>query len=420
MKVIPRSASVARVGLLNVYPLFYSIGGLTIRLDLLRQNLALSLAAALIGVAAPIGLAFALLRGAFGSSALEAFIVGVALCSTSLGTTLVVLSTATTAGGVDFAQTRVGTVLVSAAVIDDVVGLVLVSVIHRLSGITDGNGGLGWVIGRPVLASGLMGLLTPLTAKFVLGPLFRRFAQARLARMGHVGNALLMALVLGAFLAISGYAGASVLFGSFLAGTFLSSLPGDGTLQQGTPNFLETMERYVGGAQRLVLQPLFFASIGFAIPFLDMWTGEIIWKGLVFSLLMALGKVLVGIVVPISDLLSRLSGGQKGESKMTSSWAPATLLGMAMVARGEIGLLIIQIGLNETPYLSREAFMIAIWAIVLNTILGPVSVGILLKRAGQTIGDDPQWGAQATDSSTDAESVMGSRGAAGPDKTSGA
>lgn len=72
--------------------------------------------------------------------------------------------------------------------------------------------------------------------------------------------------------------------------------------------------------------------------------------------------------------------------------APAALLGMAMVARGEIGLLIIQLGLSETSFLSEEAFLVSIWAIVLNTIVGPVSVGLLLRKFDQAIAEDRQWG----------------------------
>lgn len=68
-----------------------------------------------------------------------------------------------------------------------------------------------------------------------------------------------------------------------------------------------------------------------------------------------------------------------------------------MIARGEIGLLIIQLGLNTTSALSEEAFLVAVWAIVLNTILGPVSVALLLKRTEQVIGGDPRWGIQEKD-----------------------
>jgi hypothetical protein len=70
---------------------------------------------------------------------------------------------------------------------------------------------------------------------------------------------------------------------------------------------------------------------------------------------------------------------------------PAALLGLAMIARGEIGLLIIQIGRNETQYLSEDAFIIAIWAIVFNTIVGPMAVGFLLKAKATVIAEGP-WG----------------------------
>lgn len=79
---------------------------------------------------------------------------------------------------------------------------------------------------------------------------------------------------------------------------------------------------------------------------------------------------------------------------LTTHWAPATLLGMAMVARGEIGLLINQLGLNDTSFLSEEAFLVAVWAIVLNTIIGPVSVGLLLAKFDKMIAEDPRWGMQ--------------------------
>jgi hypothetical protein len=68
-----------------------------------------------------------------------------------------------------------------------------------------------------------------------------------------------------------------------------------------------------------------------------------------------------------------------------------------MIARGEIGLLIIQIGLNQTPFLSEQAFLIATWATILSTIVGPVIVGILLKRHGRTVSADVTWGIQKID-----------------------
>ncbi|KAK4666647.1 hypothetical protein QC763_302170 [Podospora pseudopauciseta] len=385
-------------------------GGLTIRLDLLRQNFILSTIAALFGLLTPIALSFALLYAGFGHAPLEAFIVGTALCSTSLGTIFVVINSASNA--TDYSQTRIGTVLISAAVLDDVCGLVLVSVIHQLRGIAeDGDVNLGWIIGRPVLASGLLAILTPLVAKFVAGPLFRRFLEKPLSKFKHTSNILLMTVVLCAFLAIAAFAGASMLFGAFLAGAFLSSTPSKEKTpsELETTSFVTTFEYYLSGPQKFILQPLFFASIGFAIPFGELWTGEVIWKGVVFTILMVLSKLVVGLVVPAWDIFSAVGfpkPAPPANERMSADWAPATLLGTAMVARGEIGLLIIQIGLNETPFLTRKAFVVGVWAIVLNTIIGPVSVGVLLEKVGDQIATDKTWGIQSKPRDIDVESAM--------------
>jgi hypothetical protein len=64
-----------------------------------------------------------------------------------------------------------------------------------------------------------------------------------------------------------------------------------------------------------------------------------------------------------------------------------------MVARGEIGLLIIEIGYNETSYVSEEGFITGVWAILLNTIIGPVTVGVLVSLYGKQIGEG-HWGVQ--------------------------
>lgn len=112
----------------------------------------------------------------------------------------------------------------------------------------------------------------------------------------------------------------------------------------------------------------------------------------------------VGLSVPLWDLIFPGAAGepqqgnpaspQRSPSSVLSHWAAATLLGMAMVARGEIGLLIIQLGRNDTDFVSEEAFLVCIWAIVLNTIIGPLSVGVLLRRFDRTIAESTRWGFQ--------------------------
>jgi Kef-type K+ transport system membrane component KefB len=175
----------------------------------------------------------------------------------------------------------------------------------ELSGPDAGHVNLGWIIGRPIVASAAMAILTPIFTKWIFAPIFRRWIEHKFARFDHVSNILLMVLVLSAFISIAAYAGTSVLFGAFLAGTFLTYLPSthpDGPFvvmsrEEGernadkSPKFIHTFELYLLDTQKYLMEPLFFASIGFAIPFVELWTGERIWRGILFTLLMAFAKV---------------------------------------------------------------------------------------------------------------------------------
>ncbi|THY99905.1 CPA2 familytransporter [Aureobasidium pullulans] len=380
-------------------------GGLTTRMDLLKQNFFLSMLAATTGVVFPIGLSYLLLYLGFGYGAVETFIIGAALSTTSLGTTFAVIGGASK--DIDLSQTRIGAVLVSAAVIDDVSGLVMRQ--------------FGWLIGRPILASILMAGLTPLLCKYVFAPVFRRFIEHHFARYDHLSNVVLMVLVLCAFISIAAFAGTSVLFGAFLAGSFLTYLPSkhpEGPFvvysrehgeenDKKSPTFVHTFEKYFSDVQKYLMEPLFFASIGFAIPFIDLWTGSAIWHGVVYTLLMLIAKVIVGIWVPLWDVLTKKKNQDVATSSLSKAVSPAALLGAAMVARGEIGLLIVEIGYNSTPYVSDAGFYTAVWAILLNTIIGPMVVGILIKFRGKEIGTG-HWGIQETGGQADGEKAQAS------------
>ena len=81
------------------------------------------------------------------------------------------------------------------------------------------------------------------------------------------------------------------------------------------------------------------------------------------------------------------SQAKQGNQDGLTNWLSGLLLGSAMVARGEIGLLIIEIGYNETSYVSQAGFITGVWAILLNTVIGPVAVGLLVKFCGKRIGE---------------------------------
>ena len=96
---------------------------------------------------------------------------------------------------------------------------------------------------------------------------------------------------------------------------------------------------------------------------------------------------------PDVDAESGPQEGNEEDHKHHATWLSALLLGSAMVARGEIGLLIIEIGYNSTSYVSEEGFITGVWAILLNTIIGPVTVGLLVKFYAKHVGEG-KWGLQ--------------------------
>ncbi|ORY09414.1 hypothetical protein BCR34DRAFT_625723 [Clohesyomyces aquaticus] len=330
-------------------------GALAVRLDLRKASFGLSLIAAAIGVFVPVGLHMLSVIAQAGT--VETFILEAALSVTSLGTTFVVLWK--TSKEVNFSDTRVGTVLASAAVFDDVSGLVMAS-------------------------------LTPVLNKYAVAPLYRKLVEPRLpkTRKRHLINVIIMILILCSFLrAFLTYLPTKHPSGPFVVPSREEAEEAEAQLMRRysirgelgiCPTLMHTFEKYFLDVVKYLLQPLFFASIGFAIPFMDLWTAEAFWKGPIYTILMLVGKVVVGLVIPVAAINRRPPGTSIREYFIESFW-PAILLGSAMVACGEIGLLIVQLGLNNKPYLSREAFVTAVWAIVLNTILGPVTIGFIVK-----------------------------------------
>ncbi|KAK7998640.1 Sodium/hydrogen exchanger [Apiospora marii] len=503
--------AVVQLGYLGLVLVVFE-GGAASSLPTMRANLALASGVALTGVAAPMGLSF-LLGSLAGAGPLQAFAAGAALCSTSLGTTFTVLSTS------GLASTQLGSVLSTAAMMDDVVGLVMVQIVSAGLG-SGGSGGTGdiapAIVVRPVLVSVAFAVVVPLACRFVLRPLMayvwrkkKTMAAVKhsaeqeqqspvLSRLLQAGQSafLVQTGVLLGLVAAAGYAGASVLLAAYLAGIVASwwrderaaLLASSSDLESPTGSAAPAADSsnndsrdmystYYGDSVERILKPFFFASIGFSIPITRMFSGPVVWRGIIYAILMALGKTLCGawlIRFPVSarglfggirSTASRtarillqsikpgalvhqtqqkpgegeesriqvgrepcteptLSGGQANEvaNRHTAAVAaaattasrppasqtqksssqprnplslyPAGIVSCAMVARGEIGFLISSVAetkgifrSSSSPITSStpgeepsEIFLIVTWSIVLCTILGPLCVGLLVRR----------------------------------------
>ncbi|KAI2780460.1 Sodium/hydrogen exchanger family-domain-containing protein [Daldinia loculata] len=543
--------TIVQLGYLGLVLLVFE-GGAATRVDAVRRNFVLSAGVAVTGVAGPMALGFAVLGELGGADAMMGFAAGAALCSTSLGTTFAVLEVS------GLADTRVGTVLGTAAMMDDVLGLVMVQILSKLGG--EERFDVGNTVLRPVLVSLAFAAAVPVVCRFVVRPFVvpvvrRGRIRGRIrggngdgdgktdgtgwCRWGFLDEkqtafvaqtVLLVALVVGA-----SFTGASVLLAAYLAGIVVSwwddALGSDDGLadeqrprshhavssreqqrteSQGEGSELSRMseeptvrvvdnssdasitsqpsasrerqqqkpghtalgvyETYYSQAVTRILKPFFFASIGFSIPISDMFSGEVVWRGIIYGILMAIGKMICGLWLvrfpfsasrlvrafvsfassryqalfsrfrrprkvnssspakitvptegvqlepvavttpqPVEDELSEGIVDPSGEtpqqrappSRRDSSLQgtatpakplslyPAAIVSCAMVARGEIGFLISAVaesrGIFRKPSDSvnegaSELFLIVTWAIVLCTIIGPICVGMLVRR----------------------------------------
>ncbi|EKD20205.1 Na+/H+ antiporter [Drepanopeziza brunnea f. sp. 'multigermtubi' MB_m1] len=330
---------IVQLGYLGLILLVYE-GGLETDFRSVKSNLLLSVAVAATGIGFPMALSF-FLRSLVDATSLQAFAAGAALSATSLGTTFTILGTS------GLSSTRLGTVLSSAAMIDDVVGLIMVQVISNL-GQSAGPFEAVTVV-RPLAVSLGMAIAVPLACRFVALPVTLLLNGMRKSRPHGVVNRICQGtytafvthtLILLGLVTGTSYAGTSVLFAAYLAGASISwwdsevphlavaSPPSREDLfaenhSSGSPEEREDEQsareatsetssfggdrevdastgkaiyhKYYAIAVQRILKPFFFASIGFAIPVTDMFTGPVVWRGVAYTTLMLLGKLVTGV-----------------------------------------------------------------------------------------------------------------------------
>ncbi|KAJ5784883.1 Sodium/hydrogen exchanger family-domain-containing protein [Penicillium pulvis] len=205
-----------KLGYLGLIMLVYE-SGLSTSMKSVKANLFLSICVALTGIGAPIGLSF-ILKELVSASSVQAFAAGAALSSTSLGTTFITLSST------ELIATHLGTVTTTAAMLDDVIGLVMIQAISSL-GVTDASFNPTTVI-RPVFVSLGFALGILLGCNFCLGPLLKRALVAKHRALDFVATMqfafLVQTVSLVGIVAGASYAGTSSLFAAYLAGVIVS------------------------------------------------------------------------------------------------------------------------------------------------------------------------------------------------------
>ena len=190
-------------------------------------------------------------------------------------------------------NTPVGQLIVSAAVIDDMIALIILSQLGALAGdasvaaiVVPIVSALGFLIGGGAIAI------------FVLPPFLDRYFFGRIKKENHGSAGLaLMFLILFAMMPATYYAKSSFLMGAFLSGLVFCRNH-------------DVHVRFVSQFKRILqwLMRIFFAaSIGFQVPIKDFGDGKVIGYGLLFTLALT-GKLAVGFLVPNFNNTAKFRG----------------------------------------------------------------------------------------------------------------
>ncbi len=300
--------------------------GLEVRSSELIRVGGTALLVALLGVLVPFVAGWALMSAA-GASRIEAIFVGAAMVATSVGITAGVLK----AGGL--LEERAAKVILAAAVIDDVLGLIVLAFVSSLAEAHVNPLGLATTAVMAIA-------FTALIAKFGT-PAMRRVVPQweRKFEVGEVQFNLAIILLF-ALALLAGYVGVAAIIGAFLAGMALSE-----SVDQ------RVHDLTLGISELLV--PFFLAGIGMKLNISVFQT----WHGLVLT-----------VCLIVAAILTKM--GACGLAAIKLGATDAWRVGAGMVPRGEVGMIVAQIGLG-LGVISQSVYAVVVAMAVATTIVAP-------------------------------------------------
>ena len=322
---------------LGVLFLLFSIG-LEVQLaDLLRVGL-LSTLVATLGEALPFVAGWGILL-AWGGTAHAALFAGAALVATSVGISASVLKRR------DLLRHRASQIILAAAVIDDVLGLIVLAVV---SSVARGRFNLAEMVVTAGLATAFV-VVTAIWGTRVVSRIFPHFHSRIRADEAQfdVAIVLLFSLAVLAF-----YAGVAAIVGAFLAGLALAD-SADSRVRNLTRGVTE------------LLVPFFLAGIGLNFD---------------IGIFRSRSTVLLSLVILLAAVVTKVIGC--GLATLSKGWQTSLRVGVGMVPRGEVAMVAAQLGLT-TLVLSAAVYSVIVFVVVASALLTPP----LLKMAfGESAG----------------------------------
>lgn len=283
----------------------------------------------------------------------QALFVGVALAITAVPVSVKVLM------DLGCLHTRLGNLVVAAAVIDDLLSLVVLSVLTAMIRTGEMPSGIElWILAGQI---GAFLMIVVAVDKFLVPRIWPWVTRIPVDEMPFS-----TLMILGVSLAVVAHLlGLHFIMGAFAAGLVLQSE------LVGEPAYRD-LHLKVSAITKGLLAPLFFASIGMELDLSVVWTEPVF---VFLLLLIAISGKLLGGALP-----ARAFGFSKRES-----WAA----GMAMSARGAVELIIAGIALraglfdlgDQATSITENLFSAIVLVAVVTTLLAPIGLRLIIKKS---------------------------------------
>ncbi|AKN29722.1 potassium transporter [Clostridium carboxidivorans P7] len=269
----------------------------------------------------------------------ENVFVGVILTATSVSITVETLKE------LGKLNTRAGINILGAAVIDDILGLILISVVLAVAQ-TSGSGNSGSLSIVYVFIKITLFCLFSIIGILYIPKYINKFKDYLKPSKEFLTFSIALAILI-AYIAES--LGIAAITGAYICGLMLSSL-----------SYKEYLERNVKAISSGFLSLIFFASVGI----------EANLKGLNMEVLF------ITLVMFIVAVIGKILGCSSAARLMKMSRSEAVQIGVGMISRGEVAIITANIGLQK-GIISEEIFLPTLIVVILTTIITP----ILLKLA---------------------------------------
>lgn len=317
------------------------MAGLEVDLEAMMRAGRPAMLAGIMGVVAPVALGIAVALP-FGFDFQRSLFMGLVLAATSVSIS------AQTLMELGVLRTRVGIALLGAAIVDDVLVILCLSLFVALTG----GGGSGivailWVLAR---MAAFLGLALWLGAR-IIPRLGSMVAQLPISE-GVMALAIVVTLLYAWTAEALG--GMAAITGAFLAGLLFARTPLRHHIEAGMHTLAYSW-----------LVPVFFVSIG-----LEANARALGLEGLPFAL------IIIGIAV-----LSKVLGCGIGARLGGFSNSEALRLGVGMSSRGEVGLIVASVGLGS-GLIGERIFASVVLMILVTTLVTPILLRMLYPKAG--------------------------------------